>query len=387
MMIRDFAKRIGGTLTEQYYIGETEGKERITADGLIVFRSGVMDASSDQLLGRNVVVLYAVEGIVTPALVGRAAFGMGLLQALFQPSSLRCVILCTEEDPMVRTAVEKMNGMQLIIDQSKQSENQLFGVERIFGGISFHFICNIEPVREHDSGRIREYYPEREYRGTMLVHKYGTGPFCTFSIPTAESGAEGVFVITVDGEARYIGSTEDLYQKFFYGFGHIQPRDCFTGGHPENCRINRLILGAVQEGLVVRLFFAPLAEPENVEAQLIKLIKPKWNIHGKRADRQRFPLAPGETLSPGKWEGRGPSVSKRYRLLSAYLSAQEGDELTLSFARIEEILGHPLPPSALKYVAWWSNGSQTQAMAWLSAGWRVKSVRLGESILFRRFDR
>jgi len=71
----------------------------------------------------------------------------------------------------------------------------------------------------------------------------------------------------------------------------------------------------------------------------------------------------------------------KYTPLVVYLQEIPPDqnEVTLSFADIENIIGNGLPPSAYKYRAWWANeriGTHIWAHAWLKAGWRVDSVNL-----------
>jgi len=70
----------------------------------------------------------------------------------------------------------------------------------------------------------------------------------------------------------------------------------------------------------------------------------------------------------------------KYQPLSAYLAAQPGDAVTLSFTAIAAILGAPLPQTAMK-TAFWVNrrsawGMPGQARAWAAAGWRVGTVLL-----------
>lgn len=85
-------------------------------------------------------------------------------------------------------------------------------------------------------------------------------------------------------------------------------------------------------------------------------------------------------------------VSK-YEPLTDYLKGQdEGkSEVTLALPELEQILGFPLPKSAVEYRPWWANQTDStnrpQAHAWLSAGFNVSSVILdGHSphVTFRR---
>jgi hypothetical protein len=73
---------------------------------------------------------------------------------------------------------------------------------------------------------------------------------------------------------------------------------------------------------------------------------------------------------------RWPSRHK-YAPLAAYLAAQPGDRVMLTFAELEAILGAALPPSA-RTPPWWANTrlASAQGRAWLGAGWRVARVDL-----------
>ena len=60
-----------------------------------------------------------------------------------------------------------------------------------------------------------------------------------------------------------------------------------------------------------------------------------------------------------------------YQPLTVYLSTCQADEVRLSFADLERILGQPLPPIA--YTAtWWANTyTKPPGRTWLTAGWRA----------------
>ena len=77
-----------------------------------------------------------------------------------------------------------------------------------------------------------------------------------------------------------------------------------------------------------------------------------------------------------------PSDGGRYAPLGRYLAGVGEESATLSFSRIEKILGATLPRSAAAHRAWWENeirGSHVQAKAWMREGWRVTEVNLGRS--------
>ena len=60
-------------------------------------------------------------------------------------------------------------------------------------------------------------------------------------------------------------------------------------------------------------------------------------------------------------------------------------ETPMSFREVEAVLGFPLPVSARKHQAWWSNTrhGHSHAAAWLDAGWRTANLDLArEAVTF-----
>jgi transcriptional regulator with XRE-family HTH domain len=81
------------------------------------------------------------------------------------------------------------------------------------------------------------------------------------------------------------------------------------------------------------------------------------------------------------------NADSKYYPLHTYLRQQSLDQLTLTLAEIESLLGVPLPASARSRRAWWSNRSRgaVQANAWMEAGYHVETIDLGrEQITFRK---
>ena len=68
----------------------------------------------------------------------------------------------------------------------------------------------------------------------------------------------------------------------------------------------------------------------------------------------------------------------KYALLKNYLLTSGKPYVTLTFERVEEIIGDSLPHSAYVHRAWWSNNeAHTSARnGWLAAGYRVRHVDL-----------
>jgi len=71
----------------------------------------------------------------------------------------------------------------------------------------------------------------------------------------------------------------------------------------------------------------------------------------------------------------------KYAPLTNYLVnlSKYTDYASLTFSKIEGLIGDSLPESAYQKVDWWKNtDNTTQGHAWMLAGWRVKEVRLEE---------
>lgn len=80
----------------------------------------------------------------------------------------------------------------------------------------------------------------------------------------------------------------------------------------------------------------------------------------------------------------------KYEPLRRHLQMSPQSQVRLSFAEIEGILGMPLPASARRHAAWWSNSvsSHVQAQAWLSANFETVNVSIpGETVEFQAVGR
>ena len=77
----------------------------------------------------------------------------------------------------------------------------------------------------------------------------------------------------------------------------------------------------------------------------------------------------------------------KYEPLRRYLEGATEDKAVLGFDEIERIIGAPLPPSARKHPAWWSNHARghVNAQAWLDAGFHTKKIDLARGrVAFER---
>jgi hypothetical protein len=81
--------------------------------------------------------------------------------------------------------------------------------------------------------------PQSRYRNArdLPLNGHGAGPFCCFSIARGLN-VPGVYVLTLAGEAVYVGKCTSLARRFGpQGYGAIQPKNCFVGGQSTNCKI------------------------------------------------------------------------------------------------------------------------------------------------------
>src|SRR2546422_6379084 len=77
----------------------------------------------------------------------------------------------------------------------------------------------------------------------------------------------------------------------------------------------------------------------------------------------------------------------KYAPLGEFLRAQRANELPMTFAEIERVIGTKLPRNSPQYPAWWSNNPSNNVMTkvWLAAGFRTEQVDVkGRRLVFRR---
>lgn len=74
---------------------------------------------------------------------------------------------------------------------------------------------------------------------------------------------------------------------------------------------------------------------------------------------------------------------EKYERLTTFLKRQLANEIRLTFADLQDanVVGIVLPSSTRTHRQWWDNQESSagrQCQAWLSAGWSVRDVKLGE---------
>ncbi len=73
----------------------------------------------------------------------------------------------------------------------------------------------------------------------------------------------------------------------------------------------------------------------------------------------------------------------KYGPLTAFLAAEHGRKVRMTFAEIEAVLGQKLPAKSKAVRAWWSNNPSNNVMtkAWLAAGYRTAEVDVAGEVL------
>ena len=83
------------------------------------------------------------------------------------------------------------------------------------------------------------------------------------------------------------------------------------------------------------------------------------------------------TCKPHVAEATGQSCGK-YAPLLQFLQRQTAEQIILTYAEVESILGFKLPKSAYTYTMWWNPKGHPHCQAWLQAGYDVADV--GETL-------
>ncbi len=77
----------------------------------------------------------------------------------------------------------------------------------------------------------------------------------------------------------------------------------------------------------------------------------------------------------------------KYDPLRHFLADSQFNEVRVTFAEIEKLLGFGLPEKSQRIRAWWSNNPSNNVMtkAWLAAGYKSEQVDIeGRKLVFRR---
>ena len=146
-----------------------------------------------------------------------------------------------------------------------------------------HF--KLYPITMEDTGIANVHQKYSNSAGHSL-NNYGLGPFCEFDAPPDICDKRGIYIFVVDDDVKYIGRCLDTFGKrISKGYGHISPRNCYKGGQPTNCHINRELNNAFEKGESIFIGIHSMDDISAIRELEKKLLKEQerinpdnWNI-------------------------------------------------------------------------------------------------------------
>lgn len=152
------------------------------------------------------------------------------------------------------------------------------------GGYHFSLGSVIDVRRDEDGAPVLS-FPSKRYNNhrNLMLNKYGDGPFVFLRLSQLPT-SQGVYALMADNhEVLYVGQSADtIRNRWQMGYASIQPRNCFEGGQPTNCRVNNLIYRAILDGRTLALYVIVTSDFDSIERELIARLQPEWNRRGIR---------------------------------------------------------------------------------------------------------
>jgi len=114
-MIREYWKKVGGTLIEEFpAVKRSPTCAQRLLDGIIIRRGEKRIARWREvtLKGKDVIVIQAKARRLGMTLMGQTFFSAKLIK-IFRPKSILSVALCTEDDSTLRPLLEKYPNMKV----------------------------------------------------------------------------------------------------------------------------------------------------------------------------------------------------------------------------------------------------------------------------------
>lgn len=209
----------------------------------------------------------------------------------------------------------------------------------------------------------------------------------------------GVYAFAMSGLAQYIGVASTSLAKRLYFYRKPGPTQ------KTNIRLNAMLSNAIAGGSSIDIFVATpptlewsgwrLSGPEGLEAGIIKHYNLPWNLRGTTTTRVSSVPPPTAVLTRSPEQAqvlRGPanaaqrpSPGGKYQALCEFLRGCQQEKVSMTFARIEGLVG-PLPKSAGLHRAWWANHEgNAQARGWMPAHFLAEPDMAHRTVVFRRF--
>ena len=236
-------------------------------------------------------------------------------------------------------------------------------------------------------------------RGFILVGQWQVDAANLLALSGAPPNVPGVYAFVMEGVAQYVGVASVSLAKRLYFYRKPGPTQA------TNIRLNAILCEAIVGGQNVEVYVATppslewngwtISGAEGLEAGIIKAYLLAWNRKGALPSITAATSASHPEVgvpsqvglrSRGAMTGGGKAAGK-YTRLCEFLRASAQNQVSLTFARIEQLVG-PLPKSASMHRAWWANHEgNAQAKGWLPARYFAEVDIAHRAVVFRRFSR
>ncbi|MDF2557687.1 MAG: Excinuclease subunit domain protein [Bacillales bacterium] len=252
------------TKPELFYFYEPESNLKF--DRIVDFKKLSIEILESEIQGDNLVVLCAQNnyGITKTSYIN----------LIIRTEDIR-VVDSTGNIIEFKTIERAFVNFWIEFSEQYQYRKKLLNYE-------FEFVQELAPVRDIN-GDIKLFSPHLKLidNKRYILHKYGEGPFCRFSIHPKWDSVSGVYAYFFNNELVYIGQCLNFLQRFNNGYGNISPRSCVSNqnsaGQSTNCKMNKAVLNQYLSGDQVFLYFLVTTDYDKVEYELIQHYKPKLN--------------------------------------------------------------------------------------------------------------
>lgn len=122
-------------------------------------------------------------------------------------------------------------------------------------------------------------YSSKDSNYLCFLNKYGDNKFCEFKIDNNLKD-KGIYCFIKDDKIKYIGRcTDNFMKRINYGYGKIQPKNCFKDGQATNCHLNSIINNTPDVKLGIHVMNDKSKnEIKELEKLILTCNRFEWNI-------------------------------------------------------------------------------------------------------------